>query len=440
MTITNAVKKVLIISFRYPPNTETGAARPRGWAKYLYQFGYKPIIVTRNWQFKHPGDSTLLITPSGSEVLHEVYDTHEVYYLPYKGTYRTNLFLKYRNSKYAFFYKCLSFFDQAAESLGFYYFSEYRMFFTWILSFLKKNRDIQLAVITACPFKLFNIGKLIHKKYGVRWVADYRDPWTTEKSYFKEGASLLHRLLHRLEHSAEYRWCSTAAHITSVSDHITHSISRFLGVKGTTIYNGYFERERNLPVQVTDRSVFKIIHNGSLYPIHKIEVFLEGLKKLINFYEGKIAVVFYGIGMEYTPLAAKRVASCMKGYEKNVMLTNRLTEEEYLNMQNGAQLLLIAGAGHEIKGVTSSKIFDYITVEKPVLLVPNDNDVVEHILKQTGQGIFADTPGEVFDVLCPLVEAYRTTGNIHTTYHKEAVGFYSREQQTKKLAELLDSI
>lgn len=50
------MKKVLIISYFFPPCNLTASQRSMGWARYLREQGWDPIVVTRNWEqhISHP--------------------------------------------------------------------------------------------------------------------------------------------------------------------------------------------------------------------------------------------------------------------------------------------------------------------------------------------------------------------------------------------------
>lgn len=40
------IKKVLIITYFFPPRVASGSVRPMGLAKYLPKFGWEPLILT----------------------------------------------------------------------------------------------------------------------------------------------------------------------------------------------------------------------------------------------------------------------------------------------------------------------------------------------------------------------------------------------------------
>ena len=78
---THSMKKVLILAYFYPPANYAGSYRAISWTKYFHQYGYYPIVVTRQW------------TKTDGKYKHEsiTSDTHEVHYLKYKDNLRDKL-------------------------------------------------------------------------------------------------------------------------------------------------------------------------------------------------------------------------------------------------------------------------------------------------------------------------------------------------------------
>ena len=91
------MKKILILSYFFNPCSLTASNRVTGFAKHLNSFGIYPIIITRNWDLtiNTPED---VLKSTGNKVIHEVYETHEVYYLPYVSSLRDRIFLSAKNS------------------------------------------------------------------------------------------------------------------------------------------------------------------------------------------------------------------------------------------------------------------------------------------------------------------------------------------------------
>jgi hypothetical protein len=85
------MKKILILSYYYPPANFVGAERIGSFAKHLHKFGIYPIIVTRNW---NENQTNTYEEIKDNSFKHRIFDTHEEYYLPYNRSWRDKLFGK----------------------------------------------------------------------------------------------------------------------------------------------------------------------------------------------------------------------------------------------------------------------------------------------------------------------------------------------------------
>ena len=87
-------KKVLIISYFFPPCNLTASQRTYNWGKYFKEFGYDPIIITRKWDYpiNTPSDIGKSSRSMDIEVL--VNEKYKVYNMPYKSSLKDRIFEK----------------------------------------------------------------------------------------------------------------------------------------------------------------------------------------------------------------------------------------------------------------------------------------------------------------------------------------------------------
>ena len=103
----------MIIAYFFPPANFVGGDRIAAWAKYLHKLGYFPTIVTRNW---NDGQKDLTGRIEDNTLKHDVFETYEVYRLPYKRTLRDKL-NSYPNSIIAsFLRRFLSFLELISKN------------------------------------------------------------------------------------------------------------------------------------------------------------------------------------------------------------------------------------------------------------------------------------------------------------------------------------
>jgi len=243
-----------------------------------------------------------------------------------------------------------------------------------------------------------------------------------------------------LEHKAEKKWVGTAKFVTSVSDHYSKKIADFVKIPYKTIYNGFFESELKLykPKQASGKIV--ILYNGTLYSKNQnVNIFLDGLKSFINHNKDiDIEVRFIGAGVR--PEACDVISSNLKGYEKYYHITKRVDKLDLINEINNADFLLLISHSKKYKGVATSKIFDYFASRKPVICCPGDGDIVEELLTASGQGFFANSSEEAEQLLYSLVNQIQKEGSVKYNFNLQEVMKYSRENQAKEMAALLDTL
>ena len=96
------LKKVIILADYFPPCNLTPAERTFSFACYLNEFGYYPIVVTRNWDIPilHSRDEH---KKTGDHIIHEKKQNYEVYYVPFKPTLKNIFFEKFLAQSFIFF-------------------------------------------------------------------------------------------------------------------------------------------------------------------------------------------------------------------------------------------------------------------------------------------------------------------------------------------------
>ena len=426
------MKKILILSYFFQPCSLTASNRVTGFAKQLNSHGIFPIIVTRNWDLSinTPED---VLKSTGIKIKHEIFETHEVYYLPYKSSLRDRIFLSSKNSiikKYTS--KLLTILTMIFELVS-NRFIPYSNFYNFTLDYLQKNKDIKAILTSANPFIQFKFCYLLHKKTRIPWIADYRDAWTTNKMAVQVRG--INKALYFLQSKFEKKWCSTAVFFTTVSDNYVEQISSFLKIPGHTILNGYDEAINCSEFSTSDE--FKIVYNGTLYynqPIEDIlQLIIENNKK-----ENGIKIHIYFPGLGFDPKQTSRVMQAMSGFEKYLHITNWLPKEEVLELQKNADLLLMLSYVG-FKGIPSSKLYEYIGLQKNILHYPNDQDVIEKILNDTKLGINCST----FDEVKKCIEDIILSKVQKVNYKKsniDRIDFYARKNQTGILASKINSI
>ncbi|MCW3127613.1 MAG: hypothetical protein JWO03_3271 [Bacteroidetes bacterium] len=423
---------MLIISYFFPPANFAGSYRIGSWAKHLHKFGYYPIIVTRAWNMNQTETTDVL---DNNIFQHEKHDTHEVYRLPYHSNLRDRLHAKYGDSKLLLFRKFLTLVELVLQNFT-NAVIPYHNLYDFSKQLLGKEKDIKVLLVSGRPFQLFKFGDMLHRSTGIKWIADYRDEWNTHQWILDESISK--RTIRSIESRSEKKWVKSSALLTTCSENWVKNISAFVGRSGKVVLNGYEDYLTELPQTSGNNQVFTIVHNGTTYSSQPIEIFLSGYKKFIDENAGvKIKLLFPGVGA--TPVEGERIRNFMKGYEKYVSTSPRIPKSELVDIMASAHLFLMIGT-QGVKGHHSSKIFEYLAMKKPIILCPDDKDVMSELMRETKGGFTANTAEEVTNILSKMYAGFGAGKAIDYSPDLEKITFYSREKQAQILAQILDEV
>lgn len=176
------MKKLLIIAYDYPPYVSVGGLRPHSWFKYFNQFGVYPIIVTRQWDNKYQNSLDYIAPSQTNEVVEEVFDNGTIIRTPYKPNLANRLLLKHGNNRFRVIRKLVS---------AYYEIMQYMLFvgpkaglYHAAKTYLKNNK-VDCIIATAEPFILFKYAAVLGKEFNTPWIADYRDPWSSNRDVQK---------------------------------------------------------------------------------------------------------------------------------------------------------------------------------------------------------------------------------------------------------------
>jgi len=425
------VKRILLISFYFTPCTLTPSQRITFWAKNLHSLGYYPTVITRDWvsEIRSHQDTKRKF---GEEVRHEVFDTHEVYYLPFQPGILDRSYLAFGESALRPLFLLAKLLDVffARFTLRF---TSFANFLPFINKLLKEN-NFHSAIISGEPFYLFRIGYSLYTSTGIKWIADYRDDWSTNELQMEKNGGLVRIWIAKVEAQYEMKWVGTADSIISVSEHYTKRLARFLEKKGYTIENGFEDELLKIKAQSL-RDEFTIIYSGVLYPSQDLTLIIETL--LLAKTKGRpFYLRFLGAGFDLKE--RKRIeGSIPADLLPYIKVTDRLPREKAIVELQRAHVFLGIAYG-DMKGIPSSKLYEYMALGKPVLLCPSDGDVMEKMLKESGLGFFANSAKECLDKIEEIRNLYEL-GKIEEMKQISRLNIdqYSRLNQLQKIQEVI---
>lgn len=432
---------VLILSRSFPPSPLTASYRIKSFAESLHNYGYYPIVVTRNWELEFQNyESTF--RPSGNKLVNVKHSNYEVYYVPFKGRY------SYRG--WAGKNKVI---EKVAELLDIYIGWHYRFdphydLFKFCRNYLAKN-NIKHVLVSIPPFGLLSFAKLLKKKEGLKVIVDYRDEWNTEGKMgdvqkvanYNVGRKLLEFLNgHQVQEKRERNALTSVDAILTISENAKQNLSKIFSKEIAVLPNGYVEEEVQACMNTSlDEDTMQLTYSGWLYESQSVDIFLNAFKRLVDKYNKKININLVFIGAESFPKMNTRILNHLKGYEKFVELTPRVSKDKSLSIQRRASLLLLFPHANN-NSIPSSKLYEYLALERQIFLCPSDNGIMQQTLNENRIGIVANNETSAFNELDKLYINF--TQKKYYQFHQVGIlkQTYERSNLVNKLANLLDQL
>jgi len=416
------VKKILILSYYFPPCSVTAANRLNSWAVYFKEFGLEPIIITRKWDHKISKPSDEYIQSSAGKEEME-FKTHKVLYTEYKPNLTERLYNEDQKNLNRIFYLIIRTCNRIGQNFSVQSHSYYRIYKE--ARKLLERESIDYLIVSGFPYGLFLMAHKLKKEFpSIKWIADYRDDWTTNS--LVKGRNLAQKIILKLESISEKKWLSNSSLITTANNTVSN-LEKLHDQKVTHIFNGHMINEKGS--SSIEDGVIRIVYSGSIFLNQDFTFFKKALAILKN-EEVNVHVTFLG------SLFNTKECQVLKKFfiELDVHFTERLKRSEYLEELKRANAFLITPYPN-VQDRTPSKIFDYIGLEKPIFLIPSDFGEIEKVLSRSGLGQVCNNEIEFVSTLKSLV---KNNFDIKLNDHQmNYIKQFHRRYQTKKLAELI---
>lgn len=422
------MKKILILSYYFPPCNIISSQRPQSFANNFAENGLFPIVVTRHWS----GDEKNVLDYQYSDhraVSIEKNEGFDVIRLPYFARFqrRFGWLLRYRLASkliYAPLY-ALGIFDPECDADD--------CFRDFLRDYLSEN-PVDFLLVTATPINTIKLGHMLADEFRIPLVADFRDLWNNQLLNEKYHPDLTSRYRNFFLAFHLRRWLRSARLITSVSVPVLEGITQNLRPPSKTlvITNGfeqYLFDSRQKPIASEHKQfVFSVV--GTLHTTQDLSVMIEGLRIFLRDKN------LEDIRLNFVGTAA--LPDVKKLLEANLptactFVTDRIPRSQALAEMQASDVLFYAG-WRGFRGIASGKIYEYLGARRNILIAPNDRDVIESIIAKTDAGKIADTPEEFAKIMNAWFVEWKSTGKVEYRGIEEQIEKYTREKQAEKLA------
>ena len=425
------MKKVLIITYYWPPAGGPGVQRWVKFVKYLRDFGIEPIIYT-------PENPTypILDPHIAADIPEDLTLLKTKIFEPYA---LASLFSKEKTQKISAGIiptKKPSLLDKLLLWIrGNLFIPDARVL--WVrpsvkyLSEYLTEHPIDTIITTAPPHSLHLIGLRLKEKFpSLRWIADFRDPWTTIGYHSQLRLTKRSARKHLVMERTVLQTADTLI-VTSPSTQREFQAKTSRPIE--VITNGY---DDDFPTQTPSLSpYFLLSHIGSLLSERNPEPLWQVLSEMTK----------------EQPDFRRDLRLCLAGKVSDQVLTSlqkcQLTDylalkgyishTEAIALQRQSQLLLLLEINHpKTEGIIPGKLFEYMASQRPILALGYKQWDVKDIIAQTQTGItlsLTDTQA-IREALTHYYTLYKSQ-QLHT--HPTSLETYYRKNLTKRLSEVI---
>jgi glycosyltransferase involved in cell wall biosynthesis len=431
------LKKVLIITYYWPPSGGAGVQRWLKFSKYLPDYGWEPVILTvdPDYAFYPQKDIGLLNdVPPGLEVIYT------------KAPTRVSFFYKLLTGKKEIPYG--GFVNETNPGLiqrifrfirGNFFLPDARV--GWNRFAVKrgleivKRKEIDTIITTSPPHSTQLIGLKIKQKLNIRWIADLRDPWT---DIYYSGMMYQMFPAKKINRSLELKVLNSADRViatcNSTRDLFRSKLAKYKPAENIlTITNGFDDEDyANLENVIPGR--FVITYLGTFAHNYDIDVLLQALENHASGATTKVTLCFIG-----------KIDEDIACYLKNQQFISLeiipyVEHKKALGYLAGSSaLLIVIPSRNKAEEMIPAKLFEYMASKRPIIAIgPRDGDVAE-ILRITNSGRIFEKEDfkELGDYISELDEKFK---NGEFEINSISTEKYSRKNLSKEIASVLDSI
>ena len=425
-------KKVLIITYYWPPSGGAGVQRWLKFAKYLPEYDVEPFILTVDEKYaEYPNLDESLTKDVDSNL--KVYKT--VTWEPF------NIYKKITNQKKVSAGNVASKTNFKSYLINFIranvFVPDPRKY--WKKQALKKayelidQYNIETIITTGPPHSVHLIGLELKKNRNIKWISDFRDPWSN--FMFNEKLPRLN-IIKKIDAQFEQNVLSNSDHIISTTNGIANDFKEHKD-KITTLLNGYDPKD--LPSFTNNlNSKFKLCYIGNFRDNQNVQVFWETLHLLKQ--DGLINCENFSL--ELVGNVSAEIRDSINKYELNDLVNYQgyLEHKEALKQMMLANSLLIIIPNVASKmSINTGKIFEYLASKINIITIGPSGGNADLILQgcQRNNAVEYNDNNALYQQIKEAFDLYKVNNNVNHQIENNLHLQYSRKTITKYLAELI---
>lgn len=414
------MKKVLIITYYWPPSGGAGVQRWVKFIKYFNKYNIKPYVITvdpklASYPLKDntlkndiPKDINVYLTKTFEPYsYYKKINKKEIPYAGFANEGNPNLV-----QKTARFIRGNFFIPDARKGWN-------KFAYAKALEVIKKEK-IETVITTSPPHSTQLIGLKLKRELNINWIADLRDPWT-DIYYYK---SMLHTKWAKIKDlNYERKVLENSDQIVVVSNSIKQlmaSKSKSIDPNKVNIIPNGFDEEDFQKIAFKKNNSLTISYTGTITQDYPTENLIKGL------IDNNLKISFTG----------KADQSIKNNFNVIATFNEHVSHKEIIEVLIGSDLLILIIP--EIKnneGILTGKLFEYLGAKKPILCIGPKNGDAAKIIDECKAGKtfdYSDTKG-----IIEFLKKFKTNS---LTVDNNSSKYYSRDNLTMQLCKVIEKI
>lgn len=412
------MEKVLIIANQFPPMGGSGVQRSVKFVKHLRNFGYEPVVFTRETTGAKLIDKTLLNdVPKGINIVRtKAYEPSEmegILKIPFKIISKIMI----PDSARIWFEKSK---NEALKTI--------------------QDNNIKIIYTTSAPYSDHLLGLYIKRKIpNIKWIVDFRDEWTNNPYTLDNPHNIIRT---KIEKNMEKSVLLEADYLITNTPVMRDNFIKNNNIARDNFYvipNGYDEEDfYNMYFKKPNNDKFTMVYTGALYGRRKPDNFFIAIKNLKEkgiIKENNIKVKLIG------NYHKDKLQSQIDGFNltDEIEIVGYVPHNICIEHQLSADaLVLIEGSGIGANAFYTGKVFEYMNTKRPVIAILPDG-VAKDLVLESKIGIVANTDN-VLEIENIIKDYYEKWQQNNLTFEPDfsIIEKFERKKLTKDLANIFD--
>ncbi len=430
-------KRVLIITYYWPPTGGAGVQRWLKFSKYFREFGWEPVIYTPSNPDFPINDETLLkdVLPNIEIIKTEITEPYNAYrkLMGKKKTDAVNQGFLSESKENKLLKKIMIWVR------GNFFIPDARKFWIkpsvkYLSEYIQKNK-IDAVISTGPPHSMHLIALGLKQKFNIPWIADFRDPWTQIDFY---NQLQLTKLADNKHKKLEKQVLQTANKVVTVSSNWANDLQLLSSRPINVITNGFDEDDFKINDNEPLLAGFLLHHIGALNKDrnpHVLWKVLGDICKANAEFKKELKLKFTG----------KTDIDVFESLKKNGILENSektgyMAHSEVVKLLVKSPILLLPlNDTPNVLGIVPGKLFEYLAAKRPIFAIGNLNGDSAKIIKDANAGIMVDFKDEE-NTKRNILELYKQYKQNTLQINSLSILKYSRKSCAESYTGLLNEI